>query len=290
MIRSLPPQALATPPFVALPWTPTPQSPPQDQHIALAVKCIADPDATVREAAARAMATDLRDQLVPLLVRQLDDEYHPLYLAARKALVSATTESARKAAIEAAGQLLDNASPRRQEDGSYILGQYRSDYRLDRQIQLLNVEGEKTDFVLVSQVLDSLGRIGRPEPRAAIVGIVKAMSQLNLRPGGADAVASALVAAGRLGFAEVLPTAGGLVAADPLKTHEGEKAAGSFAIGMLAKPTDPVTNTLFSALNNPIDGNKKESVKAVGNLKIPGAVAKIQEFPNGDEPSHPLAG
>lgn len=255
-----------------------------DPRIALAVKAIADPDPTVRQFAAKAMGTDLRPDLVPLLVEQLGDEYRPLYLAARAALIAAPNDAARTASISAAGELLDNASPRRREDGSYILGKYRSDHRLERHMELLEFEAEDTDFAVVAQAAQSLGLIGRKEPRAALVKLGQSTGPLAMKPFGPQAVANAIVASGRLGFAEILPVAGRLVAADPLTTDAAQKEASSFAIGMLAEPDDPVTNGLFSSLQNMMDGNKPESVKAIGNLKIPGAAPRIQSFPQSDTP------
>ena len=156
---------------------------------------------TVRQAAASVLGTVLSAEVAPALIPQLSDPYQPLWKASRDALVHAPTGPTREKVIQLAGELLDNADPRRRQDGSYLLGRFRSDYRYERHLQLLG----DNDIELIGQVAESMGLIGRQEARPGIVALAQVAD--GQRPGKkVQAAVKALIAGGRLGASELIPT------------------------------------------------------------------------------------
>ena len=212
---------------------------------------------------------------------QLADEYRPLYLASRQVLVSAKDESTRKTCIDAADKLLDAADPRRREDGSYILGQYRSDYRLDRHIELLKHDAAETDWKLVAQAAESLGLIGRAEAEPAVGSVAMlADGQMNGMDRGL-ACTNGLIAAARLGITGVLPACERVLHSDLMRGDRRQRPAACFAIGLLAGPDSPIVQELTPVLNGTMEDPlaKVEALKALGNLKVPGAQKAMESFP-----------
>lgn len=251
----------------------------QQQH---ALKALQDTDPTVRESAADVLGNILTVEAVAPLIEQLSHEYLPLHDAARKALARAADEPTKQRAIEAAGHLLDSPHPRRREDGSWLLGQYRSDHRLQRHIELAQPNKEQ-DWAVIAQAAESLGLIGRQEATAAIVALSRldGISEARLTP----AVCNALIAGGRLGAKDVQTPAAAMLAADPMLTPSQLRSAGAFAIGAAGAPDSPAVARLLSVINSPNDGPdvRAEAIKAVGNLRLTPALPKLQTLSSLDE-------
>lgn len=247
-----------------------------------ALKAITDTDFPVRAAAAEVLGPILSPEVVLPLVEQLSSEYRPLHDAARQALSLAKDEATRQKVIEAAGALLDNRDPRRCEDGSFLLGHYRSDYQLQRHIELAKGVGAKPDVALVSQAVESLGLIGRPDAKEVVMVHARGDNA------GVGQLACAIVAAGRLGCVEVLPIAQHLMNANPERTDATCRGASAFATGLLADAKSPVVRSLTTLLKSQFDvtETKAEAIKAMGNLKLRSAVSTLNKEDSGlqDDP------
>jgi HEAT repeat protein len=260
----------------ALATTATPQV-RQEQ----AIRMLKDPDPTVREEASNL----LRD--VPLaagvapLVDQLDDGYAPLHHAAREALVAAADD-----AIPSAVKLLDHADPRRREDGSYILGQLKSDAGLERHIALLT----DADWDLVAQVARSLGDIGRHEADKPLAELLKkAKTAHQITPGktaeeqrinnsAIRAMSDAVIASGKLRVKEILPPLIDIIPERQAYPYQ-LRAAVIWAFGVMGDPNDtatcdrmlPMYGDLFEATEV-----KFEALKALGNIGYKPSAASLK--------------
>ncbi len=231
----------------------------------LGVRMLGDGDATVRQAAASVLGRVLTAGVVPLLVPHLDDPYQPLWRAARDTLEHAPAGPTREKVIQAAGGLLDNANPRRRQDGSYLLGRFRSDYRYERHLQLLADQ----DVDLMAQVAESLGLIGRQEARAPIVELARVA---DTQRAGKKILAGvkALIAGGRLGASELIPECVSILEKEePSQMFPPARTAAAFVIGVTATADSPSVSMLYRVLDSAYDGvpAKFEAAKALGNLR-----------------------
>lgn len=242
----------------------------------LSIRMLGDRDATVRQAAASVLGQVLTAEVAPALIPHLSDPYQPLWRASRDALVHAPTGPTREKVIQLAGELLDNADPRRREDGSYLLGRFRSDYRYERHLQLL----ADSDIELMSQVAESMGLIGRQEARPSIVALAQ-VAEGQRQGKKMQAAVKALIAGGRLGASELIPTCLNILAKDPQQSYPPARSAAVFVIGVTAKADSPAVNALYTALGSSYDGpaTKFETVKALGNLRQHDAVEVFSDFP-----------
>jgi HEAT repeat protein len=240
-----------------------------DEQIAIARRLLGDADLSVRAAAVRLLAAHPSPDLLPSLVAQLGAGHRSLGDAARDALVAAGNVDA-QATISAATKLLDDADPRRREDGSFVLGRLRSDAAYERHLRLL----EDPDWQLVSQAAESLGLIGRPEaaPRLAKIAArsVKA-EELNLDDAAqVHAVSNAFIACGQLRYKPVLESANTVIPAK--RTYS--VAIRAPAIWAAGAASDADNAELASALlsvardNGPFEADdaRFEAIKAVGNM------------------------
>ena len=255
----------------------------KEGRLEVATARLADADVTVRQAAVEVIGANLAPSAVASIVPHLATDYEPLYLATRAALIAAKDDATRESCIQAAGKLLHDANPRRQEDGSYVLGMYRSAHELQRQVELLDFSADKPDWKLVEQVARSVGRIAQQSPRAAIVKLVNSRSELitaHLESG--PAVNAAIIAGGQIGATEILPACDRVLAEDPMRSDTNARLAAAFAIGVVGTPASPEADRLFGVLSSPMDTAKVEALKAIGNLKIPNAASRIQSFPTSD--------
>ena len=234
-----------------------------------------DQDPTVRQAAVEVLGQNLTVAEVKTIAVHLADEYKPLHDAAQFALSNAREEPVKQACIETAGGLLDNPDPRRREDGSYILGQYRSDYKLERHIELVTLT-DKPDWKLITQACTSLGLIGRKEAGPAVVKVAALANGTDTK--GWESVASALIASGRLQARDVLPICQKILAGSPEKISSEWRTAAAFAVGLAGDTKSPGTAQLFTIIKSDMDSAeaKFEAIKAVGNLKLPGATARLE--------------
>ncbi len=243
-----------------------PASDAQSQSIAM----LADGDESVRTAAALSLAKVPGPAAIEPLVKQLADGYKPLHIAAREALIAIG-----QPVIPAAVRLLDDPSPRRREDGSYVLGTLASHEGYARHVALL----KDTDWAVVAQVAKSLGPIGDPtagDPLTqTVVRATTASPPAASDPSGtllidrARAATNAIVSAGQLGHVPVGEVAAKLIP-QRLTISSDVRAASVWVIGIVGCPDqDRVFGSFPGIIANLEESGdvKVEAVKAVGNRK-----------------------
>jgi HEAT repeat protein len=246
--------------------------PPTSQQ-SLAITTLNDPDPTVRQAAAQVLQGAPTAEAIAPLRRLLDDPYHPLYLAARQALAVAG-----KQVIPVAVEMLDNANPRRREDGSYLLGAYDSNAAIDRHIQLL----DDSDWGVVAQAAKSLYRL---VPPVDVTGphLLSLLERGDKDTGPAyqsriDAEAAAFLLAGRLRYAAIITPALPTLPTAPMSpgAPDAVRTAAIWAIGMTAAPSSSTAAKVAAIYRNEFQSPAAvfESLKALINLHDP-AGAKI---------------
>lgn len=232
-----------------------------------------DSDATVRQAAVELLGANILPDLVKPISGQLSDRYQPLYAAALKALSTSPDPAVRQACIDVAAALLDNPDPRRQQDGSYILGRYRSDAALEKHIELAaSFENAKPDWALVAQAAESLGRIGRPEAKPCVLKLAGQTAETAHNPQGetAPAIANAMIACGRLGEKAVLSAAHRTLAGDPQRMASILRTGAAFAIGAVGTTADTGGFPgIISGGSAPFESpqTRLEVLRAIGNLR-----------------------
>ena len=239
---------------------------------------LADPDLSVREAAARLLAAHPSADTVPALFEQLGAGYRPLNAAAREALVAAGSIPNAGVSQLSAG-LLNDADPRRREDGSFILGRLRSDAGFDRHLKLL----EDADWKTVAQAALSLSEIGRADARPAILRLASQVGQADqsrsLAPDQTLAIGCAFIACGRLHCGEALPLIKQII---PQKMTCPIEIRGRaiWAAGVLGSNTDDdLASKLLTVYrdNSPFESEQAriEAIKALGNMRY---MAQLDDF------------
>ena len=232
-----------------------------------------DPDASVRQAAVELLAANMVPELAKPIAAQLADRYPPLYAASLKALWTSPDPAVRRACIEVAASLLDNPDPRRQQDGSYILGRYRSDAALQRHIELgATFESSKPDWMLVAQVAESLGRIGRAEARPCVLKLAGLDPETSHTPQAETpgAIANAMIACGRLGDKAVIPACRKTLAGNPERMAGIMRTGAAYAIGAVGTTADTgsfpgVMSGASSLFESP--QTRIEVLRSIGNLR-----------------------
>ncbi len=239
-----------------------------DEQIAVAKRMLADPDFSVRQAAAELLIAHPCADAVPSLLQQLTENYPPLRDSARDALVAAATLPI-PAVFDSATTLLTNADPDRREDGSYILGHAHSDVALQQHITLLN----DANWMVVGQAAESLGQIGRPEAGPALaqlVATVKEFDETWMSNGRLTAVESAFISLGQLHYKPALPLLKWVM---PQKTaYPAElRTRVIWAAGLIGDPEDRELAGICLSISNdnsPFESEdaRFEAIKAIGNL------------------------
>ena len=232
-----------------------------------------DSDSTVRQAAVTLLGVNIIPELAKPIASQLSDRYQPLYAAALKALSTSPDPAVRQACIDVAASLLDNPDPRRQQDGSYILGRYRSDAALEKHIALAaTFENPKPDWALVAQAAESLGRIGRPEAKPCVLKLASLAAETANTPQNetAQAIANGMIACGRLGEKRVLPACHKALAGDPKMMPSILRTGATFAIGAVGTTADTGAFAgMISGGSAPFETppTRMEVLRAIGNLR-----------------------
>jgi HEAT repeat protein len=239
-----------------------------DQQIAVAKTILADPDFSVRQAAAELLIAHPSGDAVPYLLKQLTENYPPLRDSARDALVAAALLPV-PAVIESAATMLTNADPDRREDGSYILGHARSDVALQQQITLLN----DANWMVVGQAAESLGRIGRPEAGPALAQLADTVREFDetwMSNRRLTAVESAFISLGQLHYKPALPLLKWVM---PQKTaYPAElRTRVIWASGLIGDADDRELAAICLSISNdnsPFESEdaRFEAIKAIGNL------------------------
>jgi HEAT repeat protein len=256
-----------------------------------AIRMLADPDLTVRQAAAEVLAPMSSPEALAALAAQLGEDYAPLHAATRAALVCPANPEMRQATIRLAAAMLSDANPRRREDACYVLGRFRSDAAIEQHIALIKWDpassADRADWPLIAQAAESLGLIGDARAIDPLMGLVQrspgAMANVGSRERRdqmARAMANALVAAARLHHRPALPEAVRILQIDPGECPRALRAAAAFAIGVLAEPggkapeAGKMLEIYASVYEDP--PTKFEALKALGNLHHAPAAEKLK--------------
>lgn len=255
----------------------------QQQH---ALSLLADPDPTVREAAARIFKSHPSLAALDLLTKQLFDPYRPLHDAARESLTAYSTPQMRERIIAIAAKLLTSSAgtddPERRQDGSYLLGAMKSEAALDAQIALLTFTKptDPMNWPLYTQAIWSLARIGNPSPAARILPLLNnvPITQADLMgPRGAvstDAGEAGFYATARFKYRAALPAVKRVVNGNAMEQATNMRAAAVWALGNLAPPDDRATNqTLLNIAKNinDVPPARFEAIKCLVIRQTPGA-------------------
>lgn len=265
-----------------------------DQQHEQAMKMLKDPDATVRTAAAKLLNPLPDEAAAQAILSLLDDPHRPLHAALRAALIHPATPQVKKLVIEASAGLLDHANPRRREDGSYVLGRLRSDAAFEKHLALLNVPKDdpvNVDWPLITQVAESLGLIGDQRAAESLVALAEKaptgyLTDTKPKLGNPiDAMGAAIVAAGRLRYKEILPTAVRLASLSPRLCPGQVRTASLWCIGVInpehSEDQAGILMHIYAGMEEGLD-SQYEALKAVGNLKLNGLADRMKQIGSTD--------
>lgn len=250
-----------------------------------AATALGDPDLSVRATAANVLSDHPDPSILPQLIVQLAAGDATLNAAARRAIVACSSVD-QKACLAAAVKLLGDNSPRRREDGSYLLGAMKSDAEMDRHIALLN----DADARLVRQVARSLGQIGDKSASAELLKVVSRFrsgeENTALSEEGIAAVAEAFVACGLLGEKSALPLSNRLIP-EKLSVPVEIRVACIFAAGVLADENDDATASLLMSVlndNSPFEVERAriEAARALVNQHRLSAIETLRREGSGN--------
>jgi HEAT repeat protein len=242
-----------------------------NEQITIASEMIADPDPSVREAAARLLIAHPSADLVPSLVAQLGAGYPPLNEAARQALIAAARGDV-SSATEAVVKLLGHPDPRRREDGSFILGGIKSDAALTEHIRLL----QDSDLGVVAQAARSLGQIGREDAGPALTKLIAKVNDgddalQSLSPDQVRVIGDAFISCGEIHEHAALKPAKRLIP-QKLTCPGAIRTRAIWAAGVLGSGDDQeLIGELLSVVRDTspyeIEEARVEAIKAIGNLR-----------------------
>jgi HEAT repeat protein len=250
---------------------------------------LADPDPTVRQAAARIFKPHPLPEAVDPLVKQLYDPYLPLHDDARQSLTTYTTPAMREQIIAAAVKLLHESNPRRQEDGSFLLGAMKSEADLDFHIGLLTFRkpGDALDWDLYTQAIWSLTQIGNPKAAPPLLPLLKNVPATQgdlLGPKGTVSTVAGeagFVAAAKFGLKAALPEVNRVLRGNPLEQSADMRAAAVWALGALMPAADHATNQrLLQIAQNTsgVDPARTEAIKCLILRKAPDLLDALQQL------------
>jgi HEAT repeat protein len=260
-----------------------------------AIKLLGDVDPTVREAAANVLTPVPSNDALLALAAQLNEPYAPLHEALRNALLQPADTTVRQATIALAAKSLDDPNPRRREDASFVLGALKSDAALERHIALLEWTPNdplQSDWPLVAQAAESMGRIGDAKAVDRLMSLVKAAPDASEPLPKAQhiamlrAMASAMTSLGQLHHAPALAEAVRIMALDPQKCPSQVRVSSAFAIGMLDRPDGRAkfASQLLKTYGDIYESQdaKFEALKALGNLRHTPAAEPLKSISESD--------
>jgi HEAT repeat protein len=248
------------------------------EQSAIGLRMLQDADPTVRAAAARLLAAHPTPEAATTLAAQLAGDHEPLRRAARDALV-ATAAVAQQPVAGAAAKLLDDEDPHRREDGSYVLGQLRSDAALARHLVLLG----DSDWGVAAQAAESLGRIGSPEAAPGLMKLVAGTSAIkqtgSVDASQAKAIGNALIACGQLHYRPVVELTKPLIS-EKTVYPPSVRVPAIWAAGAASGPNDAdVAARCLSVYRDTtpyeVEEARFEAAKAIGNMRY---VAALEEM------------
>lgn len=237
------------------------------------IVALADQDTPVRESAARLLQKSPTPDAIAALASNLSADSTRMHQAALDALVAIG-----QPVIPTAEKMLADASPRRREDASFILGALKSDAGFAAHLALL----KDADWKVARQAAVSLGQIGRKDASPAMAELATKATTLTLpmtSPEYVDAAAAieqAIASCAIFGEVSILPMCKTLL---PEKTRaSGIRSAAAYAIGRLSPMGD---KSVVGLLSKPIPDQIEsadvqfECVKAMGHLKLQAVLAFI---------------
>jgi len=243
-----------------------------------------DADNSLRISASHLLALNPTTDAIPALVKALDDEFQAVRFAARDALLAIGMPVQAPAVT-----LLENANPRRREDGLFLLTGLKSTAVMDRRIELL----KDADWGVVDQAARSLYAVN-PDPAVAGPAVVEMILRGEKNVMGNDttmigrlfsAQEYGYLTAGKIGYRPVLDIIRtrkiihvSLLDTDapPIQVRHGA----IWAIGLLATPDDPLVGKL---MKSPDDADATpdiifECIKAVGNIGYKPAAEVFKKY------------
>lgn len=260
----------------------------------LAIRMLADPDLTVRQAAVNVLTPLASTEALERIAAQLAEDYAPLHDAVRQSLSHPADDAVRQATIARAAKMLTDPNPRRREDASFVLGALRSNAAVTDHIALLNWDAtapEKSDWPTIAQSAESLGLIGDARAIPLLEALVKPAPEASLklqRPQRDDmdlAMANALLSLARLHHKPALADASRVLQLDPAGSPRKLRAAAAFAAGVLGDPgKSPPGFNLLGIYDSPFEDHvtKFEALKALGNLRATPAADRLKRIAESD--------
>ncbi len=263
-----------------------------DDARATCQQMLADPDPSVRQVAAAGSAPVQTSALIDRLVELLSDPYLPVHDSALATLGQTETPAMRDAVIARAVVLLDAPLARRRQDGSHLLGVYRSNAGLEKQLVILTATTptEAIDGDVSAETAKALGLIGDKRAVDPIFNLVRRGADAVTGKGKDDslagaAAAEAIVAAGRFGDQRILPSAHQILRASGETTPYLPRSAAAWALGELgqndtAADSAATFQLLYGLYNSMFDApaTKFEAVKAIVRLKLNDALPVLPEL------------
>lgn len=242
-----------------------------------------DPDPTVRQAAATLFIAHPLIDAVDALAKQLDDPYLPLHDAARQALVVPNTPQMTALCIDLGGKLLHHQSPRRQEDGSFILGKLKSDRELKRHVAILAAAEDLdavVDWPLMTQVAWSLGWIGDKSATGPVMPLLKRAPDNDKFPNAiAETTGEALfITAVRLGVTDAVSQANRVLNGQPNEQDPAMRAAATYCLGQLGGPNVTARLASVAATTGDSEPGRVEAIKNLVQRRATSALPVLQKL------------
>lgn len=244
---------------------------------------LSDPDLSVRtESAGLNVVGD--SSWVSIYFDQLSAGYQPLRDASREALVrlAGADSAVFKMVVDRSIALLTDTDPHRRIDGSYLLGQLRSNTGLEQHLRLL----EDDDWRVVDQAVRSMGLIKDPRAGDALIRVIqRAMDEKNVSSPDQvgprfSSAEQAVLSCIELNHVPVLQATASLYLR---RTGQASvRTASVYALGRLGAAQQVFTSlrSLLSRVQDPEESPMViiEAIKAMGNARVSEAVRVLEKI------------
>ncbi|GIW77536.1 MAG: hypothetical protein KatS3mg104_2599 [Phycisphaerae bacterium] len=244
---------------------------------------LSDPDVSVRAESARLEVTG-DSSWVSIYFDQLSVGYRPLREASRDALVrlAGVDSAVFKMVVDRSIALLTDSDPHRRIDGSYLLGQLRSNAGLEKHLRLL----EDDDWRVVDQAVRSMGLIKDPRTGEALIRVIqRAMDEKNVSSPDQvgprfSAAEQAILSCVELNHVPVLQTTASFNLRRTAQTSV--RTASVYALGRLGT-SEQVFSSLRALLSRVADPEESptvviEAIKSMGNARVSEAVPVLEKI------------
>lgn len=244
---------------------------------------LSDPDVSVRAESARLEVIG-DSSWVSVYFDQLSAGYQPLRDASREALVRLVgiDPSASKPVIDRSIELLTDSDPHRRIDGSYLLGQLRSNAGLEKHLRLL----EDDDWRVVDQAARSMGLIKDPRTGDVLIRVIqRAMDEKNISSPDQvgprfSSAEQAILSCVELNHVPVLQTTASFNLRRTVQTSV--RTASVYALGRLGT-SEQVFSSLRALLSRVADPEESpmvviEAIKAMGNARVTESIPILEKI------------